>query len=132
MVRWMGRGVVFMMLAVFVACASRGTETRASSTELTQQEIVASRASDLYSAVQQLRPRWLTVRGPRSINSDTGVLVFQGRSLIGGPETLKQYDTRSVIRLRYLDGAQADAQLTVPAGQHVQGAIVIELVAGGR
>jgi hypothetical protein len=126
-----GRSVVIAGLVVIAGCASRGTETRASTTELTQQEIVASRASDLYSAVQQLRPRWLQVRSPRSINSDTGIFVFQGRSLIGGPETLKQFDTRSVLRLRYLDSAQADAQLTVPAGQHVQGAIVIELVAGG-
>ena len=132
MVAWLGRIAIFAGLAVAAGCASRGTETRGSTTELTQQEIAASRVSDLYSAVQQLRPRWLQVRGPRSINSDTGIFIFQGRSLVGGPETLKQFDTRSVLRLRYLDSAQADAQLTVPAGQHVQGAIVIELVAGGR
>ena len=132
MVGWLGRIAIFAGLVVTAGCASRGTETRASTTELTQQEIAASRVSDLYDAVQQLRPRWLQIRGPRSINSDTGIFIFQGRSLVGGPETLKQFDTRSVLRLRYLDGAQADAQLTVPAGQHVQGAIVIELVAGGR
>lgn len=130
-------GIVVFTLAVCAACASSsssdpGERTRRETSVLTRDEIAESQVSNLFDAVEQLRPRWLQVRAPRSLTAQTSIVVFTGRTFLGGPETLRQLDTKSVVRLRYLDAAQANATLPVPAGQHVEGAIVVELVAGGR
>lgn len=120
----------FLVLAIVgiggVACASTGESARRDTTVLTQEEIQDVRVSNLYEAVERLRPRWLQVRSPRSFNTETEVVVFMNRSFLGGPEILRQFGTTSVLRIRYLDGPTASATLGGMSGRHVEGAIILE------
>ena len=122
------RGCLGLALLVLAACATSGQAARGSTNVLTREEISAAGVSNLLEAVERLRPRWLQARGPRSINSETRVLVFVDRSNLGGPEALSQFDAKNLVQLKYLDAAQAYATLSLPRGTAVQGAIVVELV----
>ncbi|TVP74657.1 MAG: hypothetical protein EA352_10275 [Gemmatimonadales bacterium] len=109
------------------ACASSdGTSTRTNSSLLTQEDLAAVDVSNLYDAVSRLRPRWLQVRSSRSINSDTVIGVWHGRTYLGDPEVLRGWSLGSIRQVRYLDGATASASLSGFRGAHLAGAIVIE------
>ncbi len=128
------RLVPVLVVAAFglaTGCTAGRQTTRGDQSILTPEEIATTRASNLLEAIEQLRPRWLQVRAPRSITSETRVLVYTHRSYVGGVEALRQFDTKNIVRVRYLDAAQATATLSIPTGQSVEGAIVIELIAGG-
>jgi hypothetical protein len=124
-----GKGLL-LALCLVMACAKGTTTSRGDTTVLTQEEIAAAPVSDLMQAVERLRPRWLQARGPLNLSGQSRIVVFANRSYVGGPESLTQFDIKTVLRLRYLDAAQANAQLNVPSGVPVQSAIVVELVAG--
>ena len=117
-------------LAGTSACASGGRATPVDSTILTREEIAAAPVSNLFEAVERLRPRWLQIRSVRSINTGVQIAVFQNRSYLGEPEVLRTYDTKSVVRLRYLDGATASATLSGFDSRHVEAAIVLETTTG--
>ena len=113
------------------SCSS-GTAMRRDPSLLTRDEIETVAVSNLYEAVERLRPRWLEVRGVRSVNAGTTIAVFLNRSYLGGIDVLKTYDVRAFPRLRYLDGATASATLAgYDTSQHLEGAIVLETNAGG-
>lgn len=119
-----------LLVAVLMVagCASGGgSATRSTSTELTRDEIASINVGNLYDAVQRLRPRWLEVRSERSFNTLTEVVVFEGNSLLGGPESLRDLTPTSIERLRYVDGVRASATLPGLGSRQVQGAIVIEM-----
>ena len=121
------------LLAVpgLAGCAS-GSAVRRDPNLLTREEIETITVSNLYEAVDRLRPRWLEVRGVRSVNTGTTIAVFLNRAYLGGIEVLKTYDVRAFPRLRYLDGPTASATLTgYDSTQHLEGAIVLETNAGG-
>jgi len=113
---------------VFAGCASGGARaTRSTSTELTREEIVTVNVGNLYEAVQRLRPRWLEVRSERSFNTATEVVVFEGNTLLGGPEALRDLTPVVIERLRYVDGVRASATLPGLGSRQVQGAIVVDM-----
>ena len=129
----MSRRLFALVIALVVAmagaaCASSSGIQRTDSNVLTQQELQDSGVSNLYDAVFRLRPRWLQIRGARSINSSVQIVVFMDRAYMGEPEVLRSYDVKSALRLRYLDGATASATLRGFDSRHVEGAIVIETV----
>jgi len=117
---------VILSIAV-VACASlEGAGERSSSNVITQEEIAESNARNLYEVVERLRPRWLVARGgSRSFGSETGILVYQGQTRLGGPDVLRQLGLDSARRLEYLDATTAAATLPGIGSGHVSGAIVI-------
>lgn len=119
--------LVIAMVGIFSACASTGNGSTRDSRYISNEEIqeLAS-ASTLYDVVSQLRPRWLDIRGTRSMsNSSTEIVVFQGNSLLGGPEVLHQFSPGAAWALRYMDGATASASLPGLGTRHIQGAILL-------
>lgn len=119
--------ILAFLAVLLTACASsEGTTTRTNSSVLTQEDLAAVEVSNLYDAVSRLRPRWLQVRSSRSINSETVVGVWHGRTYIGDPEVLRSWSTGGIRQLRYLDGPTASASLSGFRGAHLAGAIVIE------
>jgi len=96
---------------------------------LSQAEIEAVGAGNLYDVVNRLRPRWLSVRGAgRSFGMNTSILVYQGSVLMGNSEVLKQISPRGVYSLEFVDGATASATLPGAMANHTVGAIVITLM----
>jgi hypothetical protein len=120
-----------MLLALLVgtvACASSGEGSSGRDLNvLLPEEIQEAPVSNLYDAVNQLRPRWLQVRSVTSLGGGAAdIAVFQGTSYIGNSEALRSMGLDGVARLRYLDGPLAQAQLRAPQGVQMPGAIVVE------
>jgi hypothetical protein len=117
---------IILSLAVSSCAPVEGTGDRSSANVITAEEIAASDARNLYELVERLRPRWLVARGgSRSFGNETGVLVYQGQTRLGGAEVLRQFRPDSARRLEYLDGTTAAATLPGIGSGHVAGAIVI-------
>lgn len=119
----------FAVAALLAAggCASAGGGSPQNPNLLTRDEIASANVSNLYDAVQRLRPRWLTSRGPRSLSGlSTDIVVFQDQSMLGDIEVLRQLAPDIAIQIRYLDGSTATASLPGLGSRHVEGAIVIQ------
>jgi hypothetical protein len=125
--------VVAAAAVVLSGCASTGTgeTTRRSSTQIMAEEIDSVHAIDMFEVIERLRPRWLIARAARSFGSETGVLVYQEQTLLGGVEMLRQIKPDMVERARYLDGQTAATTLPGIGTGHVAGAIVITPRTGG-
>lgn len=121
-------------LATLGACASSssstGEATRTDQSVLTAEELSSVGVSNVYDAVERLRPRWLQIRTTRSLGTPAEIVVFMNRSYLGGPEVLRQFTPNNVARLRYLDAAQAYATLSGIGGRAVESAIIVELTGG--
>ncbi|MFW5950955.1 MAG: hypothetical protein ACOC3J_01650 [Gemmatimonadota bacterium] len=111
------------------ACASTGNTPRRDYDVITAEELAAlTTANTLWDVVNQLRPRWFSVRSGRSLGgSETArVVVFQDESVfLGDPGVLRQFRPDAVDHLRYLDAATASASLPGLGGRHVAGAIIL-------
>jgi hypothetical protein len=118
-------------LPMLVACASSSSESEGEaapspySNVITRAELQDVGVRNAYEAVERLRPRWLTVRGMRSFNVETEIVVFQDRMFMGGLDMLRTIGIEGIYELRYLDGPTASASLPGLGGRHVEGAIVI-------
>ena len=117
-------------LPALVACASSGSSEGEQapspySPVITRAELQDAGVRNAYEAVERLRPRWLTVRGMRSFNIETEIVVFQDRMFLGGLDLLRTIGIEGIYELRYLDGSTASASLPGLGGRHVEGAIVI-------
>lgn len=125
---WRSVVTAAMLAAVVAGCATSGAErTPTNSSLITRAEIESvTSASTLYDVVERLRPRWLQVRGERSLNMETGIVVYQGQARLGGVDVLRQFGPDAAVSLRFLDGPTAAATLPGLGSQHVEGAIVLE------
>lgn len=126
------RAFVALVPAALVSaagCATSGGGTAEPSNRniLTREEMAEVSATNVYEAVERLRPRWLQIRASRSMIGSTEIVVFMNRSLLGGPDVLRQFLPANVARLRYMDGPTASTQLAGLGGRAVEGAIIIEV-----
>jgi hypothetical protein len=110
-------------------CASSGEGApRGQYDVITAEEIEAANVSNLYELVERLRPRWLDVRARQSFSVNTAIVVYQGQSLLGGVDMLRQLGKDAAVRLRYLDGPTASATLPGLGTRQVEAAIVLNPV----
>lgn len=116
-------------LSMAVGCASSGGATRGDSRMLTSDELATVEASNVYEAIERLRPRWLEIRSVHSLSSGVGqIVVFLNRSYLGDPDVLRQFQPHQVVRIRYLDGPQASTSLSgYDTSRHVVAGIVLEI-----
>ena len=91
---------------------------------LTAAEIVASRVSDAYQAVSQLRPHFLRRRNtlPTAISSSATVVVYLDDLPYGGSESLRQIPLERVRMIRYINSMSANVRF---GGSHPAGAILV-------
>lgn len=111
------------------AGASTSGSARARRDLITQEELVGSGTTNLYDAIQRLRPQWIS--GANRTDAMTGggteVVVYQGSANLGGLEALRQIAPGYVASVRWLDGSQATNMLPGLGSRRVAGAIVITL-----
>lgn len=121
--------VLAMVAAVGTGgCASTsggGSTVRMDPNLITAEELAELRVSNLYDAIQRLRPRWLTVRAQQSLSTPTSVVVYQNQTQLGGFTALRELGLDAVTSIRYLDGPTASASLPGIGTRQVEGAIVI-------
>jgi type IV pilus biogenesis protein CpaD/CtpE len=120
--------LVALLTGLLAGCASTGgtsAEGRRSDL-LTRDEIMGAEVTNLYDVIDRLRPRWLIVRGTRSFNMETVIVVFQNDMHLGTTEALKQMTPELAYEIEYMDGARASATLPgITSGQHVEAAIIV-------
>lgn len=121
-----------MMLS---ACASSATPSARPSMAhlgrevLTAGEIVASRVTDVYQAVKQLRPEFLRRRpGALAVGpfSDVPIAVYLDDMPYGRSESLRQIPLERVRLIRYISTTEANLKF---GGSHPGGAILVTTLA---
>lgn len=95
---------------------------------LTREEIEGSGTTNLFDAIQRLRPQWLRNASQTSYSGGgTDLVVYQNTTLLGGLESLRQIAPGYAQTVRYLDASTAMNTLPGLGSRRVAGAIVIEL-----
>lgn len=126
-----GMVVGLSLLAMLGISCARASTSRGGASEqnrLGAEEIAAANASTLYDVVHRLRPRWLEVRAPRGFSTETEIVVFMNRTMLGGVDELRRLGPDVAAWLEYLPGAAAQGHLPGIGNRHVEGAIVIHTV----
>jgi hypothetical protein len=120
-----------LSLAV-AACASASKtseKARSDRSTITLEEMHKSGARDAFTAVQTLRPHWLSIRGSSSFHSPEFVKIYLDGSLMGGPEHLRQISIQSITSIKHLPGIDASQRYGL---DHGQGAILVFTRPGGN
>ncbi|TVR54507.1 MAG: hypothetical protein EA421_08435 [Gemmatimonadales bacterium] len=108
------------------ACASSGGERSAANRDLlTQEEILRSNSQDLYSVIDERRPRWIRggrVVSPYGASSGESVVVYFDQSRQGGPEMLRGIPLSGISEIRFFSGPDAQQRFGL---DHRMGAIVV-------
>jgi hypothetical protein len=101
---------------------------------ITADELAESGATNLFDAVQRLRPDWLRAGGARSFNngSYTDIVVYQNNAQMGGLDALRQMGVEMAQSLRYMDGPSASNTLPGLGSRIVSGAIIVETIVRHR
>ena len=114
------------------ASASTPRAQRGSRDLITHEELQNVGTTNLFDAVQRLRPHWIS--GANRTNAISGggteVVVYQGATNLGGLDALRQIAPGYVVSLRWLDASQASNTLPGLGSRRVAGAIVITLPGG--
>jgi hypothetical protein len=128
---WQRVSLVLVGLSL-TACAAATTGSSRSSgissmgrEVLTAAEIVASRVTDVYQAVMQLRPEFLRRRPlaqPLTSFQSSGLSVYLDDIPYGSTESLRQIPLDRVRLIRYLSSTEANLKF---GGSHPSGAIVV-------
>lgn len=110
MTRVLKFGVVAMLLVVASACATTGS-SGVDRSQISMEELDEVQASNLYVAVQRLRPNWLRTRDLQGTGGGGGgVAVVADGSVIGSAEALRQYPVDYAVWLQYMDASQASSR----------------------
>lgn len=100
---------------LFIGCASASTQAgahRESRNLLTQEQLAATNRTNLYEAIEKLRPEWLTSRGPTSVtNAELSVpSVYMNGAMLGKAEYLRGMLVTEVTEVRYWEAGPASAR----------------------
>ena len=128
---WQRVSLVFVGLSLTACAAATSNSSRSLGISgmgrevLTAAEIVASRVTDVYQAVMQLRPEFLRRRPiaqPMASFQSEGLAVYLDDIPYGSAEALRQIPLDRVRLIRYLSSAEANLKF---GGSHPSGAIVV-------
>jgi hypothetical protein len=117
----------FLLIAGCATAGADGERVRRDTNVITNAELADAGTSNLYDAINRLRPRWLAARAARTLDmQEGGIFVFQNATTpLGGIEVLRQMDINSAYSLRFMDGSEAQATLPGLRNRHVEGAIIV-------
>ena len=105
-------------LLVLAACGPAGTSApgRSNARLLTADDLSESHSSNLYDAVQRLRPNWLVARYQGATRGEP--VVFVGSQRAGDIQYLRTIETANVREVHYFDTFAASARFgrNVPFG----------------
>ncbi len=68
---------------------------------LTGEQLMETQRMNVYEALRQLRPRWLTTRGGARAQGQLTVSVYIGRQRMGGVDFLDTLDPQDVSQVRF-------------------------------
>jgi hypothetical protein len=102
--------------------------TRSRQDVITRAELAESNTSNLYEAIERLRPQWLRPRGATNFSGSAGtaVMVYQGNTQLGDVDALRSINLDFAEEVRFLDSSTASNTLPGLGSRSVAGAIVIK------
>ena len=86
-------------------------------------ELEATRQSNLYDAIRQIRPFWLT-RETRNRSGAAGLAVYLDDQYVGGTSALSRLPIHATARVRYMSPTEAQVRFGQVNG--LRAAIVVE------
>ena len=102
---------ITLALSLVVGCHQQPAESRSSASHnvITQEEIDASGAKNVYDVIARLRGNYLSDRGPVSIkaNVHSRAVVFLTDQEYGIPETMRNSPPGRIAEIRYYSGTDA-------------------------
>lgn len=101
--------------------------TRRSSDVITAEELNATGESNVYMAVQRLRPQWLRARPrgqTRMAGPESGVVVYIDATRYGSLNSLQSLAIGGIYEIRRYDASEATNRFGTG---HVNGAIVVKM-----
>ena len=87
---------------------------------LRTEDLLSTRASNVYDALQRLRPQWLRARGPARIGRVAVVQVYLDHQPMGGVDFLRTLEPDAVAEIRFLTAAEA----TTEYGSQNEGGVI--------
>jgi hypothetical protein len=133
LIRLLVAGLALGSAAACAASASAGAEgsaqtpgtSRVRTNVLARADLEAQSGQNLYETIRRLRPQWLQVRGGRTLDGTTEIVVYQDNTLIGNTESLRQMQTDMAVSIEYMDAATATNALPGLGSRRVAGAIIV-------
>lgn len=128
------RAVPFALVALLTlsaGCASSGGGQGGGQDRdqnvITRQEILDTRATNLWDVVNNLRPWWLqAIDSPSFSGGSAQILVYRDNVRLGGTDALKNLNPEIAQEIRWLDRMEAASRLSRPASSgEIAGAIVV-------
>lgn len=119
--------ITILLLATTAACRSGRTsrpEGHVDQYLILASELEASKQGNLYDAVRQLRPFWLS-RNVRGRTGESAIAVYADDQLIGSLSALRRMSVFAVDRVRYMSPTEAQTRYGQTNGGRA--AIVVEL-----
>ena len=132
---WRRVSLVFVGLTLTACAAATTSSSRSMGISgmgrevLTAAEIVASRVTDVYQAVMQLRPEFLRrrpVAPALTPFTHPGIAVYLDDMPYGSTESLRQIPLERVRLIRYMSPTEANLKY---GGSHTGGAILVTTIA---
>jgi hypothetical protein len=117
---------VFMVLGIGACASGSGGGGGGPSNVITGQQLIETRQSNLYAAIQVLRPAWLRSRGSASISSPSEVTLFVNEAPYGTVNNLSGIPIDAVLDVRYLSASEAGSRYGTAAGNG--GLLLVRLV----
>jgi hypothetical protein len=98
-----------------MACSSATTQSganRGTRNTLTQEQLATTNTTNLYEAIEKLRPDWLTSRGPVSVTNTAPSVpsVYMNGTMLGKADYLREMRVLDVTEVRYWEPGPASAR----------------------
>ncbi len=121
----LGALLPLFLLALLTGCGAGGATGGSQADVISAQEIAThSDAGDLEALIERARPRWFQTDRIQSFNLGSGILVYDGNTLLGERDILRTINPQGIQEIRWLNSAQAGT-LPGAGSRHIEGAIVI-------
>lgn len=113
---WGGAALALLTLTL-ASCATGGTgSSRGAGNVVTGEQLLEMRQSDLYTALQNLRPAWIRGRGSNSITNSSEVVVFLNGAPFGTASDLRTIAVDTVEDVQFMSASEAGARYGTTAG----------------
>ncbi len=118
---------MFLLIVATVTCASSGSNggPRRSSNRITQEELADVPHITAWTAIKELRPRWLTARGVRNIGEGPQAYpqVYVDGHLLGDPMVLHSLAVLDIESMEFMSASDATTRFGTG---HQGGAILVQ------
>lgn len=105
--RALPKSICLLAIVLASGCASSGGSASSAQRGLTREAMLETGQMSVLDAIQQLRPQWLTVRGPGRTGRPPEILIFVDGALFGPVSSLSSLTVTSIRDAEFLSATEA-------------------------